>query len=279
MSPLTHPVPGAAPRAPLRVALIGHGAIGRVIARELLALGPASGLALVGVLCRHAEEGAGLPVPVCTDRRALLALEPELVVEAAGHEVVREHGPACLAAGADLLVVSVGALAEASLLEALEAAAQRHGRQVLLPSGALAGLDWLQSARLAGLERVCYRSRKPPQAWQGTPAEQALDLARVSEPAVFFRGSAREAATLYPKNANVAATLALCTLGLDRTQVELIADPGAGGNVHEIEAQGGIGRLQLQVQNQPAPDNPKTSLVTPYSALRTLLARRAALAL
>ena len=265
--------------APLRVGLIGHGAIGRVIARELLALAPDAGIELVGVLCRHVEEGEGLSVPVCTERESLLALEPQLVVEAAGHEAVRAHGPAFLAAGADLLVVSVGALAEVPLLDALESAARRHGRQVLLPSGALAGLDWLQSARLAGLNRVCYRSRKPPQAWQGTPAEQALNLAEVREATVFFRGTAREAAIAYPKNANVAATLALCTLGLEQTQVELIADPQAGGNVHEIEAQGSVGRLQLQVQNLPAPDNPKTSLVTPYSALRTLLARRAALSL
>ena len=260
----------------LRVALIGHGAIGRVIARELLALAPTAGVELVGVLCRHAQEGAGLPVPVCTTREALLALAPQLVVEAAGHEAVREHGPACLEAGADLLVVSVGALAEAPLLERLEATARAAERQVLLPAGALAGLDWLQAARLAGLASVCYRSRKPPEAWRGTPAEALLDLGRVSEATVFFRGSAREAARQYPKNANVAATLALCTLGLDATEVELIADPAAGGNVHEIEARGGVGRLSLQVQNQPAPDNPKTSLVTPYSALRTVMARRAA---
>lgn len=267
------------PENKLRVALIGHGAIGRVIARELLALGPAAGIELVGVLCRHAEEGAGLTVPVCTERAALLALAPDLVVEAAGHEAVQDHGPACLAAGADLLLVSVGSLAEAGLAEALEAAARAAGRQVLLPSGALAGLDWLQAARLAGLASVCYRSRKPPQAWRDTPAEALLDLAHVHEARVFFRGTAREAARQYPKNANVAATLALATLGLDETQVELIADPAAGGNVHEIEARGGVGRLTLQVQNQPAPDNPKTSLVTPYSALRSIIARRAALTL
>lgn len=265
------------PDKKLRVALIGHGAIGRVIARELLALGPASGIELVGVLCRHAEEGAGLTVPVCTERAALLALVPDLVVEAAGHEAVQAHGPACLEAGADLLVVSVGSLSDAPLLEDLEAAACAAGRQVLLPSGALAGLDWLQAARLAGLDSVCYRSRKPPLAWRDTPAEQLLDLTHVREAQVFFRGTAREAARQYPKNANVAATLALATLGLDATEVELIADPVASGNVHEIEARGAVGRLQLQVQNQPSPDNPKTSLVTPYSALRSIIARHAAL--
>ena len=260
----------------MRVALIGHGAIGRVIAAELLALGPAAGVELVGVLCRHAEEGAGLAVPVLTEIEALLALGPQLVVEAAGHEAVRCHGEACLEAGADLLIVSVGALSDAALLEALQRKAGAEGRQVLLPSGALAGLDWLQAARLAGLDSVCYRSRKPPQAWRDTPAEALLDLATVREPTVFFRGTAREAARQYPKNANVAATLALCTLGLDQTRVELIADPQASGNVHEIEAQSQVGRISLQVQNLPSPDNPKTSLVTPYSALRTIMARCAA---
>jgi len=259
----------------LRVALIGHGAIGRVIARELLTLG-GSEVELIAVLCHRAEEGAGLPVPVFTELPALLALQPDLIVEAAGHQAVRAYGASCLEAGADLLLVSVGVLSDPEVLDGLERAARAAGRQVLLPSGALAGLDYLQAARIAGLQSVCYRSRKPPQAWRDTPAEQLLDLGSVRQATVFFRGTARQAARDYPKNANVAATLALCTLGLDDTQVELIADPQASGNVHEIEAQSAVGRLSVQVQNLPSPDNPKTSLVTPYSALRTIMSRRAA---
>lgn len=261
---------------PLRVALIGLGAIGRVIARELLTRS-ADGVQLVGALCQHPSEGEGLGVPVLTQLDALLALQPDLVVEAAGHGAVKAYGPAVLRTGHDLLLVSVGVLSDADLLQGLEQAAREAGRQLLLPSGALAGLDYLQAAKLAGLSHVCLRSRKPPLAWRDTPAEQLLDLASITEPVVFFRGTARDAARNYPKNANVAATLALCTLGMDETSVELVADPTIKGNVHEIEAQGAVGDLHLTLRNAASPDNPKTSLVTPYSVLRSIMARRAVL--
>ncbi|MDC8785256.1 aspartate dehydrogenase [Roseateles koreensis] len=265
---------GAAAPAPLRVALIGLGAIGRVIAQELLAR-EADGVTLVGALCQHADEGASLNIPVVTALAPLLALKPDLVVEAAGHGAVKAYGAAVLRSGVDLLLVSVGVLSDAALHAELTEAATSAGRQLMLPSGALAGLDYLQAARLAGLSRVCLRSRKPPLAWRGTPAEGLLDLAAITVPTVFFCGSAREAARDYPKNANVAATLALCTLGMDDTRVELIADPCIQGNVHEVEAVGDAGEMRLQLNNTASPDNPKTSMVTPYSVLRSILSRRA----
>lgn len=258
---------------PLRVALIGLGAIGGVVARELLA-NHAAEVTVVGALCRRAGVGDDLGLRTVTSLPALLALRPDLVVEAAGHVAVQAHGAACLHAGADLLIASVGALADAALLAELEATARAARRQVLLPSGALAGLDYLQAAHLAGLETVCLRSRKPPLAWRGTPAESLLDLGALTSAETFFRGNAREAARAYPKNANVAATLALCTLGLDATQVELVADPTTPGNVHEIEARGAAGELFLRLSNSASPDNPRTSLVTPYSLLRSILGRR-----
>lgn len=258
---------------PLRVALIGLGAIGRVIAQELSR--HFEGITLVGAMCQHLDEGAGLDLPVVTTLAALLALQPELIVEAAGHGAVKAHGAAVLRAGCDLLLVSVGVLADAALQAELEQAAAAAGKQLLLPSGALAGLDYLQAARMAGLSRVCLRSSKPPLAWRGTPAEALLDLAALTEATVFFRGTAREAASRYPKNANVAATLALCTLGMDATQVELVADPGLNGNVHEIEAEGAAGSIRLRLDNAASPDNPKTSLVTPYSVIRSIMSRRA----
>lgn len=259
-----------------RVAVIGHGAIGRVVVRELLA-GTVAPARLVGVLVRDpARTGVPGGVPVVTSLPALLALRPTLVVEAAGQEALQAHGAACLRAGCDVLAASVGTLADAALAAELEAAARAGGAQLLLPAGALGALDALGAARLAGLGRVHYRSRKPPQAWRGTPAEQAVDLDALTEATPFFRGSAREAARSYPKNANVAATLALATLGLDAVQVELVADPAAAGNVHEIEAEGAAGVLNLRLLNHASPDNPKTSRVTPYSLLQRILMRCAA---
>jgi len=258
----------------LRVALIGLGAIGRVIAQELQARA-SEGVSLVGALAQHLSEGEGQGVQVFTELADLLALKPDLVVEAAGHGAVKAHGAAVLRAGCDLLLVSVGVLSDSALQAELEAAAEAAGRQLLLPSGALAGLDYLQAARMAGLTRVCLRSRKPPLAWRDTPAEALLDLASIKTPTVFFSGSARDAARLYPKNANVAATLALCTLGMDATQVELVADPTIQGNVHEIEACGAAGEMCLQLNNTASKDNPKTSMVTPYSVMRSIMSRRA----
>ena len=261
-------------RAPLRVALIGLGAIGSTLAAALQAT---PGVVLVGVLLRQAPPAGALPadLPWVATLPALLALQPQLVVEAAGQAALAAHGPALLAAGCDLLPASVGALADAALLQALDQAARSAGRQVLLPAGALAGLDWLGAAALAGLQQVHYRGRKPPAAWAGTAADGLIKLATVQQAQVFFRGSAREAALMFPKNANVAATLALATLGLDAVTVELIADPHAAGNQHEIEAEGAAGSFRLQVCNAPLPSNPRSSLVTAYSLLRCIRARAA----
>ena len=109
------------------------------------------------------------------------------------------------------------------------------------------------------------------------PADTVLDLDSLREPAVFYRGNAREAARDYPRNANVAATLALATLGFERTEVELMADPAAGGNLHEIEAVSDVGSITIRIEGRVSPDNPRTSMVTPYSVVRAVLNRREAL--
>ena len=263
----------------ISVGLIGFGAIGSVLADGLTRHGTEAGLA--GVLVRAAKaaeisEQLGPVTPVVTTLSDLLALGADLVVECAGQSAVAEHGREVLAHGTDLMIVSTGALARPGLLDELTATAARSGAQLLVPAGAIAGLDGLGALKLAGLTAVTYTSIKPPLAWRGTPAEGVLDLSVLSERVTFFEGSAREAAIAYPKNANLAATVALAGLGLDDTRVRLVADPAATGNTGVIEACSRAGDLLVTMAGR-ASGNPKTSASTAYSLLHAVLSRGASL--
>ncbi|WPH18615.1 aspartate dehydrogenase [Variovorax paradoxus] len=261
----------------LRVALIGCGAIGTSVL-ELLK-GDAA-LAVVAIVVP--EEGVAAAqklVPGVPVASRVPASGIDLVVETAGHAAIEEHVLPALARGTPCIVASVGALSAAGLAERLEAAATAGRTQVQLIAGAIGAIDALAAARIGGLDSVRYTGRKPPQAWKGTPAEQGRDLDALTEETVIFEGSAREAAQLYPKNANVAATVSLAGLGLDRTMVRLIADPAIADNVHTVEAEGAFGSFELTMRNKPLAANPKTSALTVFSAVRALRNRAAALSI
>ncbi|MBM3597617.1 MAG: aspartate dehydrogenase [Alphaproteobacteria bacterium] len=256
------------------VLLIGLGGIGRVVVRHL---GQADAAQRVRwVLVRQARCDA-VAAELGSEIRVISGIDelgdadrPDLAVECAGHGAVADYGPALLERGIDLLVISVGALTDAALHDRLIDNARRGGARLLLPAGAIAGIDAIAAARRAGLTRVTYVSRKPPKAWRGTAAEAVTDLGTIDKATVLFEGPAGEAARRYPQNANVAATVALAGLGLERTAARLIADPAAPGNVHEVEAEGAFGQLSIRLMGKPLPDNPKTSTLTAYSVLRAI---------
>lgn len=228
------------------IGLIGRGAIGTALKRLLEADGH-----VVTVLVR------GQPMDGEAAALAdLLAARPLAVVEAAGRQALAQHGPGVLRAGVALVAASVGALADDALLEELRSAARAGDARLHLPSGAVGGIDALAALPEATLS---YRGAKPPHAWPaGTPE------------GVFFEGTAREAASRYPKNANVAATLALAGPGLDATTVTLTSDPAATGNVHEWTAQGAGTRLEVRIENAATPGNAATSALTVHSLHRVV---------
>lgn len=257
------------------VTLIGFGAIGRTLF-ERLAGNPGVRISHVVVSPNHmadtqAELGSSALVVDAVPTDA------DLVLECAGHSAITDHVIPALARGVECAVLSIGALSEPGLPEQLTDAAARGRTQVHLLSGAIGGVDAIAAARIAGLECVTYTGRKPPAGWRGTPAEQVTDLDHITQPTVILENSAREAARLYPKNANVAATVSLAGLGLDATRVRLIADPTVTENIHEISARGAFGEMQVTMRGKPLPDNPKTSTLTLLSALRFLHNRAAAM--
>lgn len=207
------------------------------------------------------------------------ASSPDLLIECAGHRAIEEHVLPALKRGIPCMVVSVGALSEPGLADRLEAAARQGKTQVQLLSGAIGAIDALAAAKLGGLDSVVYTGRKPPKAWKDTPAEAQFDLDNLDTPTTIFRGSAREAAQLYPKNANVCATLSLAGIGLDRTQVRLLADPSITENVHHVEVKGEFGSFELTMRGKPLAANPKTSALTVFSVVRALGNRAHALSI
>lgn len=258
----------SATKGPLQLALVGFGAIGQALAAQLRDMDRIC-LSQVIVPDFALADTQALCAQLAPQARVLTALDlsarPGLVAECAGHSAVEQHVLPALRAGVPCVVGSIGALHDASLLSQLEAAALAGGTQVKLISGAIGAIDALAAAQLGGLDEVTYIGRKPPLSWSGTPAEQVCDLASLKEPRVIFRGTARQAAQDYPKNANVAATVSLAGLGLDHTRVELVADPGVERNVHKVVAQGAFGRMELQLENFALKANPKTSALTVYS--------------
>jgi aspartate dehydrogenase len=255
-----------------RIALIGYGAIADEVIRCLADRGTMA--SFVGFLVRperivHFEHKSAGCFTIVDKLPALFELQPDIVVEAAGHEAVSRFGADVLRQGVDLLVASVGALADRALAADLVAAA-RPGTELWIASGAVAGIDGLLAARTAGLRRVTYTSWKEPRAWAGTRAEQILVEKGESQRAIFFRGSAREAALQFPKNANVAATVALASLGLDRTHVQLGSDPQVRGPLGVIEAEGDFGQFRFDILALASPTNPKTSALTGHSLVSAI---------
>jgi aspartate dehydrogenase len=170
------------------------------------------------------------------------------------------------------MIVSVGALADPEFFGRLIEQAKQEGRRLYVPSGAIGGLDIIKAAVSGGLEECRLTTTKSPRALNGAPyvREQGIDLDKIREATVIFEGNAGQAVRSFPQNVNVAATISLAGLGLDRTTVRIIADPAATRNVHEVFVRGKFGEATIRLVNQPSLDNPKSSYLASLSVIATL---------
>jgi aspartate dehydrogenase len=263
-------------KRPLRVGLLGGGTIARLVLGELRE-GRLSGVEIVALAGRAGSRRAAalareFGLRYVEERKALIAVRPDAVLEAASHEAVREHLVALLDAGINVVVLSAGALVEDALRNAAEETAKRSGALLYVPSGGIGGLDALKAACAGGVDEVTIEVAKPPAAWKGIPYVEGrgMQLERLERPQTLFEGSAREGVPHFPQNVNIAAVLSLAGIGLDRTRLRVVADPALTANTHTIRVAGRTGRFTVVLENLPTPDNPKTSWLACFSAVAAL---------
>lgn len=246
-----------------RVALIGLGAIGRSVVD--IADAYADEIVIVAA-CTGSGEARfpDVTLPVVDSLPALLAHSPDVVVEVAGHEALRQHGPGVLRTGLDLVAVSVGVLAVPEVEQELLDAAREGGSQIRVASGAIGALDALAAAAIGGIDSVTHTTRKPAYTLLGDEGREMTEAREV------FHGPARAAALRYPESVNVTAAVSLAGIGFDRTEVRVIADPDVDRNIHSVEAHGAFGSLRFEIRNVPSETNPKTGRIVAMSIVSTL---------
>ncbi len=259
----------------LRVAIAGYGAIGNAIASHLLAGIPGLSLCAVGVRNREAIRSL-LPDSVVLADVGELAELADLIVECAPASVLPAIAEPALRAGRTVVVLSCGALLERPDLADL---AREHGGRILVPTGALLGLDAVAAAAEGTIHSVKMTTRKPPRGLAGAPhlVRHGISVEGLTEALLVFEGTAREAARGFPANVNVAAALSLAGIGADRTTISIWADPAVTRNIHRIDVDADSASFSLQIENVPS-ENPRTGRITALSVVALLRKLRSPLA-
>ena len=254
----------------LTIGIVGCGAIGRTL---LKAADDGTLAAPVAGVTSRTESTARAFLGTLRRPPAYLSMDDlvsasDLIVEAAGGEVVPELARRAVTEKKDLLVISAGALLDHP--EVMENA-RRSGCRLLVPSGAIAGLDGIKSACAGDVRRVSMTSRKPPRGLAGAPylLEHGISLDGLNEEREVFSGSAREGCRGFPQNVNVSAAVSMAGIGPDRTTLRIIAVPGLERNCHDIEVEGDFGLLRIHIENVPS-ENPRTGRLTMFSILRAI---------
>jgi len=236
-----------------RVGLIGCGAIGTVLAeaieRKIVICDELVVFDTDAAKAKKLKETLKFPVKIVSNVDQLLAAKLNVIVEAAGQQAVRDYYEKLVASDAQKIIMSTGALLLMNVSDA----------KVNFPAGAIGGLDALESAANAGIDEVTLTSRKNPKALGKTNTEEL----------VIYEGTAKEATRQFPREMNVAATLAL-TIKPAQVKVKVVSDPKVTRNTHEIHAKWRLGEMSLQFANDPHPDNPHTSALAAWSAIKLL---------
>jgi len=260
-----------------RIGLLGCGAIGTEIALAIDSGKIPANLTHVFDFSKNASKKLVSKLknkPEITENVGLLAAAPlDLIVEAASQDALRDNALTILQNKKDLMIMSVGALLDESILDIILDGCQDFKKSVYLPSGAILGLDGIRAAK-DELELVTLVTTKNPKALKGAKFFETsdIDINKITKPTTLYDGIAKEAVRLFPANINVAALLSLAGLGSEKTKVRIVADPNTNKNTHEILAQGKFGKFSIKVENVPSESNPKTSRLAVLSAIECLRA-------
>ncbi|MFN2532806.1 MAG: aspartate dehydrogenase [Pyrinomonadaceae bacterium] len=255
----------------MRIGLIGFGTIAKAVAKAV-DNGQAGDVEISRILVRDTGKIAvedGMRQRLTNDPARFFSDEIEVVVEAAGHGALKQYAEYSLRSGRDLLAVSVGAFADEAFLALIRCAAKQTKQRLLIPSGALGGLDVVSAAAVGSINEVVLEVRKPVAAWIGTPAE-SVALQANDEAICFYEGKARDAVSAFPQNVNVLAALSLAGIGFDRTCVRMFVDPSAKHNTFQLSSYGEFGEVKLTLKNIPNPDNPKTGRLVIMSLIKAI---------
>jgi aspartate dehydrogenase len=257
-------------RGPIKVGVVGLGAIGRPVCRAIDAGMP--GLVLAGALARERDAGESFLAslksrPPFLDLGALVEAS-DLVVEASTQAHLEEIAPRALGAGRDLVVLSCGGLLGRRDWVAL---AEAKGARILVPSGAIAGLDGVKGGAIGAITSITMETRKAPKGLAGAPwiIQQKIDLDAIREETLIFEGPATEACRAFPANVNVLAALSLAGIGPEQTRTKIYAVPGLGRNLHRIRVEGEFGAIRIEVENVPS-ENPRTGRLSYLSTIALL---------
>jgi aspartate dehydrogenase len=261
----------------LRIAVAGLGAIGAKVV-EALDRG-IDGLVLTAVSVQNPEKHRSRLADLTTTP-AVLPIEAlvdvaDIVIECAPGKLLRSIVAPFVGKGKTAIVLSAGALLDHEDLIEL---AKQNGGQIVVPTGALIGLDAVSAAAAGIIHSVRMITRKPVRGLAGAPyiVENNIEIEHITEPLKIFDGSARAAARGFPANVNVAAALSLAGIGPDRTTIEIWADPALTRNIHRIEVESDSARFSMSIENIPS-ENPKTGLITALSVIACLRKLRASL--